>query len=107
MDRIAAAAILVILLGIWVHPFISGANSAATATPATSTFTSTLESGPTTNPTTQPVESRFDRVVGQSGFWRLAKTRDGVWWFLSPADETEFLNTVTTAQPYQLGRDSD
>ena len=46
-------------------------------------------------------------VVGQERFWRLKRDCNGVWWFLSPEGRHEFLNTVTTVQPYQKGRDKD
>ena len=46
----------------------------------------------------------FDVVRGSAGFWRLGRAKDGVWWFISPDDRLEFLNTVTTVQPFQLGR---
>ncbi|MEM8873082.1 MAG: hypothetical protein AAGD32_02380 [Planctomycetota bacterium] len=43
-------------------------------------------------------------IVGTEGFWRIARDTDGVQWFLSPDGQREFLNTVTTVQPIQLGR---
>ncbi|MEM6314292.1 MAG: hypothetical protein AAF743_09410, partial [Planctomycetota bacterium] len=43
-------------------------------------------------------------IVGTPGFWRIERDEAGVWWFLSPDGEREFLNTVTTVQPFQLGR---
>jgi hypothetical protein len=46
----------------------------------------------------------FRTLRGTAGFWRLAEDQDGVWWFLSPDNEKEFLNTVTTVVPYQQGR---
>ncbi|MEM1011982.1 MAG: sugar-binding protein, partial [Planctomycetota bacterium] len=46
----------------------------------------------------------FAVVQGTPGFWRLARTHDGTWWFLSPDGDKEFLNTVTTVVPYQQGR---
>jgi hypothetical protein len=54
------------------------------------------------SPTTKPA---FSTVRGQEGFWRVARTRDGVWWFLSPQNHPEFLNGVTTVQPALRGRD--
>ena len=47
----------------------------------------------------------FAEVQGHEGFWRIARTRDGVWWFLSPQNKTEFLNGVTTVRPDLRGRD--
>lgn len=48
---------------------------------------------------------RYDYVTGVDGFWRIVRSRQGVWWLLSPSNELEFLNAVTTVQPYQRGRD--
>jgi hypothetical protein len=49
----------------------------------------------------------FAAVRGTVGYWRLAQTRQGVWWYLSPDDRVEFLNSVTTVQPFQAGRAGD
>lgn len=46
-------------------------------------------------------------VRGREGFWRLAQTQEGVWWFVSPEGNREWLNTVTTVQPFQLARDAN
>jgi hypothetical protein len=46
----------------------------------------------------------FVDVRGTPGFWRVGRTDQNVWWFLSPRNEPEFLNTVTTVQPFQTGR---
>ena len=56
--------------------------------------------GPTTAPVVKvAVDDRFAELRGREGFWRIARTHDGVWWFLSPKNKTEFLNGVTTVQP--------
>jgi hypothetical protein len=47
----------------------------------------------------------YREVRGHDGFWRIAETDKGVWWFLSPQNKTEFLNGVTTVQPALRGRD--
>lgn len=47
----------------------------------------------------------FKAVRGKPGFWRVAQTSDGVWWFLTPQNQLQFMNGVTTVQPYQLARD--
>jgi hypothetical protein len=47
----------------------------------------------------------FSEIRGHDGFWRVAKTHEGIWWFLSPRNEVEFLNGVTTVQPALRGRD--
>lgn len=54
--------------------------------------------------TTRPLD-RFAAVRGAVGFWRVARDPDGVWWFLGPRDQVEFLNTVTTVQPSLRGRE--
>jgi hypothetical protein len=51
-------------------------------------------------------DSDFKTLRGRPGFWRLAQTRDDVWWFLTPNNQLQFMNSVTTVQPYQLARDS-
>jgi hypothetical protein len=50
-------------------------------------------------------QESYSIVRGHEGFWRIAKTHDGIWWFLSPQNRTEFLNGVTTVQPGLRGRD--
>jgi hypothetical protein len=69
---------------------------------------------PTAAPSGQPGEAltlsaaphpAYSFVHGQRGFWRLAKTGQGVWWFVSPDDRPEFLNLVDTVQPVLHGRD--
>src|SRR4051794_2110378 len=44
-------------------------------------------------------ELHFSTLRGQSGFWRIGKTDSGVWWFINPKDQPDFLNMVTTVQP--------
>lgn len=120
MDRVAVAVILVILLGVWVHPFLSGASQAPTASSGDAGQTDSVGPMPDPSqapspatqphsavpPATRPVD-RLKVVRGHEGFWRLAQTPEGVWWFLTPRGELEFLNTVTTVVPYQLGRDPE
>jgi hypothetical protein len=45
------------------------------------------------------------QIRGQPGFWRLGQDQAGDWWWVSPTGTLEFLNTVTTVQPDQEGRD--
>jgi hypothetical protein len=47
---------------------------------------------------------KFKEIRGKEGFWRVAQTESGVWWFLSPEGQEEFLNTVTHVHPVQRGR---
>lgn len=59
---------------------------------------------PPTIPAPVTAGSEFVQISGTQGYWRIGKTADGVWWFISPEGRREFLNTVTTVQPFQLGR---
>src|SRR5580704_2210926 len=92
---IAAASLLLILcLG---YPYIAHDNAQAQAAPAT-------RPAVTAAVTVHP--NPFKELRGQTGFWRLGEDQSGVWWFVSPEDKLEFLNTVTTVQPEQDGRDA-
>ena len=51
-----------------------------------------------------PLASEYDVLKGAAGFWRMGRDHNGVWWFVSPDGQREFLNTVTTVVPYQQGR---
>ncbi|MDB5299233.1 MAG: putative agarase [Phycisphaerales bacterium] len=62
---------------------------------------------PTTAPVSLSAESRFALLRGQSGFWRIGKTHEGVWWFVDPDGRPDFLNMVTTVQPTLRGRDAN
>jgi hypothetical protein len=46
----------------------------------------------------------FAEVRGTPGFWRVGRTASNVHWFISPDNRVEWLNTVQTVQPFQLGR---
>lgn len=89
MNRAVALILALLLTGIWFSPLMTDANSSPS---------------PATTPTTQPALSI---LKGAEGFWRIARDESGVWWFLSPDGQREFLNTVTTVQPYQRGRDAN
>src|SRR5204863_6598962 len=97
MRRVFIASILLILLGTWTipRPRVQGAGGS--------------ETHPQLQPQPQPRGNApavpFAMTRGTEGFWRLAQTQDGVWWYLSPRGEREFLNTVTTVQPFQHSRD--
>ncbi len=52
----------------------------------------------------KPAANDLVKIVGAEGYWRIGQSADGVWWFLSPDNRREFMNTVTTVQPFQLGR---
>ena len=103
MARIALITVCLLLVGVWVHPYVSGA----------------FERPPVVAKAPVPVDSDASRAEasvdgsplktfkGREGFWRVAKAENGVWWFVSPTGERQFLNTVTTVQPFQTGRDKD
>ncbi len=106
MTKVAFAVVCILLVGVWVHPYVSGALEprSKSVVPVTS---------PSTNQAAREAElppdldRPFVTVRGVEGFWRLAKTDDGVWWFVAPDGSREFLNTVTTVQPFQLGREAN
>jgi agarase len=114
MRRAVILSFLILLAGVWFQPHLSGAGTASTATdgydltpptPATSASPARILTTATRQPTTQP--SPFKQVRGADHFWRIAQTPAGVWWFLSPDGKPEFLNSVTTVQPFQMARDKD
>lgn len=100
MARFGFSILLLALMAVWVGPFLSAARNGlqepASGTPLPSTF-----------PDPVMDSSRLEVIRGSPGFWRVGRDRDGVWWFVSPSDRIEFLNTVTTVQPYQVGRHPD
>ena len=109
--RQAANSLLLILIPTW-GMWISAAHAAeapALAAPSGSPVAFTLDRPAPTKSVPSATATRFPykQVRGAAGYWRVAQTHAGVWWFVSPADRTEFLNTVTTVQPYQVGRDKD
>jgi hypothetical protein len=138
MHRIAITAIIVVLLGVWVTPFLAGINSPMTAAardtlsplaaatqastapspdsslatfasatlPSSQDATSCTTTG-TNGPTTEPQAVKFTTLHGTDGYWRVGQTADHVWWFVSPDGHPEFLNMVTTVQPFQISRDRD
>jgi hypothetical protein len=102
MRKLAIAVLLVSCGGLWMQPVLSPARDAVTP-------------GITAIATTQPTAavpvaadlSTFRVVHGTANFWRLGQDGSGVWWLISPDGQPEFLNAVTTVQPYQRGRDKD
>ena len=108
----------VYLVSILSAALTSAALPASAATPpqpadtveATAPYTADAATRPTTQPATRPVGEAVAplaplvETVGTAGFWRVGRQADGVWWFVSPTGQREFLNTVTTVQPFQKGR---
>jgi hypothetical protein len=82
-----------------------------TATAAPGKFAPTPPAAPEAAPQRAPAgpiaakSLQWATMKGAPGFWQLGKTDKGVWWFVSPEGNVEFLNTVTTVQPYQNARD--
>jgi hypothetical protein len=107
MDRIAFGAMLLLALGLFLHPYLTGGVD-PTAHPTASAKSLEIR---TLKPHTAAPQAitvnpaSLKDIHGKPGFWRLAETSTGVWWFLSPNNKPEFINSVTTVQPYQLGRD--
>lgn len=100
MIRIAIITFALLFAGVWIHPWMSGAWE--------STPDSSAQSAPPVLVIQeQPAEPQFKTLRGENGYWRIGQTDQGVWWFISPRGKPEFLNTVTTVQPYQLARGSD
>jgi hypothetical protein len=108
MDRIAVAALVLLALGLWAGPSLVG-TADPTARPSASATSLNLPQidvkPPAAAKPAAPDPASLTMFRGKDGYWRLAKTNAGVWWFVSPKNKSEFLNTVTTVQPYQLGRD--
>ncbi|HWP41548.1 MAG TPA: hypothetical protein VNL70_11520 [Tepidisphaeraceae bacterium] len=125
MDRLAFAVILLLAIGLWIQPYLTGRGNSQPAVaryvdnplpqvqPAAETSTAQNADSPAPDiqaaePQISPVSldaSSLTVLRGKEGFWRLGRTASGVWWFVSPDNRLEFLNTVTTVQPYQWGRD--
>lgn len=100
MSRLVLLILTLLLVVIWISPLTGDAKSSrhgpieATAAPP-----------PDVADATAPSPPALKRIVGTEGYWRIAQDEAGVWWFLSPDGRREFLNSVTTVQPYQRGRD--
>lgn len=116
MDRISFIAMLLLAAGLCAYPYVTGhPHQTEPPTAAASTLDHTVDAlinPPTPAKAALPVPAPVvmtspDPVKGSAGYWRLAKSTDGVWWFLSPKEHPEFLNTVTTVQPIQFGREKD
>jgi hypothetical protein len=88
-------AALGLLIGWLAFPYLTIGNIHVAATQPTNVAESANAA---------PVEP-LHQIHGQSGYWRLGQDQSGVWWWESPAGKLEFLNTVTTVQPEQDGRE--
>jgi hypothetical protein len=107
MRRLTAGFLVCVLLGISLYPLMSVAQESPRSDPtgaAPEAAATPPAVAPTSKPATQPV-GRFVILNGREGYWRLGQDRSGAWWFVGPRGNAEFLNTVTTVQPYLMGRD--
>ncbi|HRK31522.1 MAG TPA: hypothetical protein PLD59_10625 [Tepidisphaeraceae bacterium] len=99
MRAVVLTAIVLVIVGTLLHPFYSGARTVEPARGADGgQAVARVDDGPS---------RALETVRGTQGFWRIARAADGVWWFISPDNEPDWLNTVTTVVPYQTGRDPD
>src|SRR5688500_12528858 len=110
MKRLRILVLLCLLAGTSLYPLISVAQETPRRDPTASAPEAAAlppkVAPTTTQPTTQPL-SRFAVLSGSEGYWRIGQDHAGVWWFVSPQGQAEFLNTVTTVQPTLLPRDHD
>jgi hypothetical protein len=119
MRHAAMMIVLMLVAGVWLEPRLTGAaenadtNAAAAGAASELPCQMPVEFAAAATATVTPALVVFEKtapykqVTGNFGYWRLAQTHDNVWWFLSPDGKTEFLNTVTTVQPFQAARDKD
>src|SRR5262245_35571276 len=93
MDRIAFGAILLLALGLWIHPYLTGTADSASQPVAAAVSpidrnadpieihpaprVSPPPPAPQAAPTPPPITLKVTR--GAPGFWRLAQTSSGVW----------------------------
>ncbi len=93
MGRYILTASLLLLIAAAVSPLLSGAHETPRPVP------------PTLAVATPAQPSPLVTYRGREGFWRVGQDARGVWWFVAPDGRREFLNTVTTVQPFQPSRD--
>jgi hypothetical protein len=91
MRAAVLAAIVLLIAAVWLHPLFTSRSSRTIASQS-----------PQPIPATQPTS--WEHIHGKEGFWRIGKTSQGVWWFVSPQGKADFLNTVTTVQPFQIAK---
>lgn len=111
MTRSAILLSSIILFGIVAFNSVTAHENQPTTTPALASASTEIPATqplaliPTTEPSTRPAEQQFKIVRGRESFWRLVEDQSGTWWFMSPSGSLEFMNTVTTVQPYQAARE--
>ena len=105
MARMALIAVCLLLVGVWVHPYMSGAFESHRPVPAKRATSPAVDVS--TIPQSVIDAGDYQVLRGVEGYWRIGQTDKGVWWFVSPEGKREFLNTVTTVQPFQAGRDEN
>lgn len=104
MRKLAISVVVVSLAGLWVQPFLTSADDARPTAPLASPTNTSVTTA--VNATVSPVAS-FTNMKGTAGYWRLGQDANGVWWLVSSKNQPEFLNAITTVQPYQRGRDPE
>jgi hypothetical protein len=113
--RKAVLASILLLLVLWLsHPYLSRAiegppppTPVSLDVPAHPSNIGPVLSAADSSSDAQTLPPNVSVVRGRAGYWRLAQDKSGVWWFMSPDGQLEFLNTVTTVQPTQLSRNPD
>ena len=107
MARISFIIVCILLVGVWIHPYVTGAFEIPRGD--TNAVARVDDAVPSDAELAQVNVNASELVTmrGREGFWRIGRTQDGVYWFVSPTGQREFLNTVTTVQPFQLGRDAN
>lgn len=109
MSRVLLPAILLLVVGVWVHPLLTRPRPAASAETnpinAKSEGTNPIAANALAGGTATTSQVEFTVTLGREGFWRIGRTTAGVWWFIAPDGKLEFLNTITSVQPTQPGRD--
>lgn len=98
MRSFVVIAVILGVTGAVLRPFISGAG---TDSPLT------VESPAVAADRSQAAPPAIAEFRGTAGYWRIGKTAEGVWWFIAPDGTPDWLNTVTTVVPFQLGRDAE
>jgi len=99
MKQYLYAAVVLSLAVAIIAPLFTVAGEASLTQPATPASLSSA--------TTSEIAVNWKILRGQPNFWRLGQDFSGAWWFFSPDGQKEFMNTVTTVQPFQAARDAN
>lgn len=117
MGRVVVLALLLALAALAVRSLTLSPQASPPASAVASTDTPSADARPSrgeplnalalTSPTDTDAPAAIQLERGQPGFWQIVQDVNGVWWFRSPDGRLEFMNTVTTVQPFQLARSPD